>query len=123
MDVWLSCIWSASESTGPVCARRPSHCTDVPPTLHQDDTFEDSSIFSVGSMGSAATNGGHGRLPSSPSTLGAATQSDEEEEDDELRGRWGNDGVVVGGGEKHDNQQGHHVSNNGMVWHESISMC
>lgn len=97
----------------------PPRCP--PPLLHQDDTFEDSSIFSVGSMGSAATNGGHGRVPSSPSTLGAADQSDDEEEDDELRGRWGNDGVVVGGGEKHDSQQGHHVSkimHGGMVSYE-----
>ncbi len=75
--------------------------------LQQDDTFDDSSIFSYGSVGSAATNGGTGgRLPSSPSTLGAMEQSDDEEDDDELRGRWGNNGVVVGGGDNPDAKQG-----------------
>lgn len=72
----------------------------------QDDTFDDSSIFSYGSVGSAVTNGHGGRLPSSPSTLGAE-QSDDDEDDEELRGRWGNNGVVVGGGEKADARQGH----------------
>lgn len=77
----------------------------------QDDTYEDSSLFSVGSVGSAVTNGGAGgRLPSSPSTLGANDQSDDDEEDDELRGRWGNDGVVVGGGEKYDATKAPRVS-------------
>lgn len=78
----------------------------------QDDTFDDSSIFSVGSMGSATTNGGAGgRVPSSPSTLEAMDQSDDEEEDEELRGRWGNNGVVVAGEEKHgDAKPGIHVS-------------
>lgn len=77
----------------------------------QDDTFDDSSIFSVGSMGSATTNGGAGgRVPSSPSTQEAMDQSDDEEEDEELRGRWGNNGVVVAGEEKHgDGKPGIHV--------------
>lgn len=60
-------------------------------------------------MGSAATSGVGvgGRLPSSPSTIGAVEQSSDDEEDDEdLRGRWGNNGVVVGG-QKADTKQGH----------------
>lgn len=67
-------------------------------------------------MGSAATNGGiGGRLPSSPSTVGANEQSDDEEDDDDLRGRWGNNGVVVGG-QKPDAKQGHVRLIGWLVW-------
>lgn len=63
-------------------------------------------------MGSATTNGGAGgRVPSSPSTLEAMDQSDDEEEDEDLRGRWGNNGVVVAGeGKRGDVKPGIHVS-------------
>eukprot|EP00904_Undaria_pinnatifida_P005416 jgi/Undpi1/2003/HiC_scaffold_12.g05390.m1 len=83
------------------CPSMLEHLPNDDDDWDEDDTFDDSSIFSVGSVGSATTNGaGGGRVPSSPSTLGAMDQSDDEEEDEDLRGRWGNNGVVVGGGEE-----------------------
>lgn len=95
------------------CARR--HASNFL-SKYQDDTFDDSSIFSVGSIGSATTRH-EGRLPSSPSTIGVVDQSDDDEEDDEdLRGRWGNHGVVIGGQKHADSKQGHSVS----AVHESL---
>lgn len=97
-SVWhLPCPALLSSCIPTPCCPLVSCCACV----QQDDTFDDSSIFSYGSVGSSITNGGaRGRLPSSPSTLGAAEQSDDDLDDEDLGGRWGNTGVVIGGGQK-----------------------
>ena len=80
-------------------------------SAQDDDTYDDSSIFSGESRGSLNTSSGHGdRLPSSPSTTGNMVDHSDDDEDIDLRRRWGNDGVIVGGGGGNDAKQGHQVS-------------
>lgn len=91
--------------------------------LHvQDDTFDNSSLFSVGSQGSAYAAGfrrqsGYGAFPSSPSAIGAADNSsdDDFDDDDDLSSRWETDKSVIGGaggggGNKQERSRGHDVS-------------
>lgn len=105
---------------------KPSHVdkfkgpSSVPPLIHpdahpspsplsiiivQDDTFDDSSLFSGGSEGSAYAAGyrqrhnGSGAFPSSPSAIGIADNTSDEdyEDEDDLKDRWGTDRSVISG--------------------------
>lgn len=71
----------------------------------QDDTFDDSSLFSAGSSGSASVAGyrrrNDGTFPPSPSVGALDRQSSEddfEDDDDDLQGRWGTGKAIISSG-------------------------
>lgn len=69
----------------------------------QDDTYDDSSLFSAGSDNSAYGGGGYrrnnGAFPSSPSAIDNADNTSDEdfEDEDDLKDRWGTDQSVISG--------------------------